>query len=370
MTGPGGLPGRPAPEHSRPGRPAPEHSRPGRTARSLHWLLWNPIVAKELRSRMRTWRAPAVLVGYLALVGLVGYLTYDLAGRSGPGVLGLGQVGMDVFVVLAAAVLALLTLLVPGLVGGTVSGERERQTLDLLLCTPVRPARIVVGKLVSALLFVVVLLAASVPLFSAALLLGGVSLPEILVMLLVSLVTVAVIGALSMLCSVGLRRTTSSTVSSYLATFLLFVLPLLLGAVASTAATGSVTGNPVPFGRVAPLSTTPPRPHNGPPLIELFSPATAVVATLRADANTPAACGGPFPGPCFVGGTGVPQTSDVRAGVAFSGWQEWEVFVLFDGCLALLLVAASAAVLSGRVPRRQGGPPPDPVLAPDQAGTA
>ncbi|MGH9103888.1 MAG: ABC transporter permease, partial [Acidimicrobiales bacterium] len=261
---------------------------------ALRWLVWNPIVAKELRSRMRSWRAPAVLVAYLVVLGVVGYAAYHTVASRSPGnVQAASQVGIAVFVVLSAAVLALMALLVPGLVGGVVSGERERQTLDLLLCTPVGPARIVVGKLASALAFVLVLLGASVPLFSAALLLGGISLTQIMVMLLVTLVTVASLGALALLCSVCLRRTTSSTIASYLLAAALFGLPVLVGTLGGVGAHYSVVGPPA---AVYSGPGVPPQFRNGPPLVDLLSPATAAFTTLRADAGSQA-FGAPVPGP-------------------------------------------------------------------------
>ncbi|MGH9066550.1 MAG: ABC transporter permease, partial [Acidimicrobiales bacterium] len=315
----------------------------------LSALAWNPIVAKELRSRMRSWRAPAVLVGYLAVVGIIGYTAYDLTVGSGPAdVRTIGQVGMVVFIVLAASVLAVMALLVPGLVGGVVSGERDRQTLDLLLCTRVRPARIVVGKLVAALAFVVLLLAASVPLFGAALLLGGITLAQVLVMLLVALVTVAVLGAAALLCSVVLRRTTTSTIAAYLAAFALIVVPVLVGTVANVATTGTVSGRPLPSPSATFSSTaTGQQARSGAPLIDLFSPAAAAEQTLRADTGAASACG-LLAGPCFAaaGPYGVPgavRSSDQRANVALSGWKDWQVFVLLDGLLTIALVAASAA---------------------------
>ena len=184
------------------------------------WLasvLWNPIVAKELRSRMRGWHAATVLTGYLCVIGGLGYLVYSSAVSNSYSVLQAGTTGSDLFKALAAAVMVTVTLVVPGLVGPALSGERERQTLDLLLVTPLRPARIVVGKLLAALAFVLFLVVACVPLFSVVFLLGGVTLSLVVETLAFTLVTALSLGSLCMLASAALRRVSAATVVSYVA---------------------------------------------------------------------------------------------------------------------------------------------------------
>lgn len=339
-------------------------------------LVWNPIVAKELRSRMRTWRAGTVVLVYLAVVGLVGYAAYVQVVRSAVNVASLGHAGTVVFDALAVTVLVLLVLLVPGLVGGSVSGERERQTLDLLLCTPVRPARIVIGKLVASLLFVLVLLVASIPLFSAVFLLGGVSLSQVAVVVLVGTVTVVATGSLAMLCSVTLRRTTSSTICSYMAAFLLVVMPLLAGFLVSLAGNGTAATTVAGPTAVLPSGPVPLTfPGGGPPqvgpagagsrLVELVSPGLAM-ATVLAEQNQGSACGIGTYGPCFAGPGSVGST-DVLAGGIFSGWREWQVFALFDGTLAAMALGASVLVLRGRAPLLGRG---RAHVGPARAGTA
>ena len=169
-------------------------------------VTWNPIVTKELRSRMRGWHAFALLTGYLCVIGGLGWIVYDADIGSSGNIVGLGSTGAQVFRALAGVVMATVALVVPGLVGPTISGERERQTLDLLLVTPLGPARIVLGKLVAALAFVVLLVIACLPLFSVAFLLGGVGIAEVLEVVAFTLVGAITIGALSMLVSVLLRR--------------------------------------------------------------------------------------------------------------------------------------------------------------------
>lgn len=318
---------------------------------ALRAALWNPIVAKELRSQMRTWRVVAVLVGYLVIVGAVGYVAYTRTLANASDVQSLGQAGRTVFDALAGAVLGFVAILVPGLVGGAISGERERQTLDLLLCTPVRPSRIVLGKLVSSLAFVVLLLAASVPLFSVVFLLGQVNLSEVLVVTLVGLVTAFTLGAVAMFCSAVLRRTTASTVASYLGAVAVGALPLLLGLLMSNP---NPSANPFPtvgpngsvIGGVQLTTPTGPLGGSTTPIVEMFSPGVALVSTLRSTTDSASCvgfgCGGP-PGLVVL-------PSDVLSGGLFSGWREWQVYVLFDTVLGAVVLAASVKIVGGDPP--------------------
>ena len=44
--------------------------------------LWNPIVAKEYRSRMRTWRSPVAMTVYILLLGGLGWAIFSAMAAS------------------------------------------------------------------------------------------------------------------------------------------------------------------------------------------------------------------------------------------------------------------------------------------------
>ena len=92
-----------------------------------------------------------------------------------------GAVGLCV--ILAAAVVA------PAVAASAFADERERGTLDLLLLQGPGPARIVLGKVLAALIFSLLLLAVSVPFFAPAWSFGGVQ-PDQVIALITILCTV------------------------------------------------------------------------------------------------------------------------------------------------------------------------------------
>lgn len=80
----------------------------------------------------------------------------------------------NIFPVLAVCETAILVLVIPIMTSGSISGERERQTLDIMLTTPIKPIAIVTGKLLSAILTVAMYVISSVPLLAISFILGGV----------------------------------------------------------------------------------------------------------------------------------------------------------------------------------------------------
>src|SRR6266481_1312321 len=201
------------------------------SARKLLRPFLNPIVEKELRSRMRTGRASLLISFYLLTLAGVGWVTYVIVRRQAAGGVANGElsvhVGTTIFRALAGWELVLILFIAPVLTAAAIAGEKERQTLDLLLCTRVRPSSIVIGKLVASLLFALLLLVASVPVFSVVFLFGGVELSQVIGVAAVLGVTALALGAIGLLCSTVLRRPTGATVVAYVLAFLYLVVPMV-----------------------------------------------------------------------------------------------------------------------------------------------
>jgi ABC-type transport system involved in multi-copper enzyme maturation permease subunit len=191
----------------------------------------NPLIVKDGVSRMRTWRAPLVLTLYLGLLGVFGYaifILYVLFMTSG-GQVGAAQVGATVFTSLAFIQISLISLFAPALAAGAISGERERQTLDVLLVSRVSALGIVWGKLVASVAFMLLLILAALPLFAAVFLFGGIDAEQFLVTQLLTVTTAVSLGATSLFLSAVFRRTLPSTVASYGAAFASLVGTLVVG---------------------------------------------------------------------------------------------------------------------------------------------
>lgn len=175
------------------------------------------IGVKELRGRMRGRRAFVILTIYLLLLAGFALMVETLIERSfttgfgSSSALASASIGQAIF----AAVLMLMTLQVVFLASSSTSGaislEREKQTLELLIATPISSAAIVVGKLLSALVYVFLLIAASIPLMAVVFVYGGVAPEDVLSGYVVLLVTALGLGSFGLLCSSLVKRTTAAT---------------------------------------------------------------------------------------------------------------------------------------------------------------
>ena len=178
------------------------------------------VLSRELRTRMRGRRAAIIITVYLlALAGAgAAFLhTFRDQFQYDPG--SLFRFGSQVFMMLSFVQMSLIVFIVPGLTGGAVAGERDRQTLDILLSSQVSSAGIIIGKLLSSLTYVVLLLIAALPVFSLAFLFGGVSPRQIVVVFLLSLATAITLGSIGVALSTWLRRGQMATIATYAVTF-------------------------------------------------------------------------------------------------------------------------------------------------------
>ncbi|MBO0686987.1 MAG: ABC transporter permease [Candidatus Dormibacteraeota bacterium] len=192
----------------------------------------NPLIVKDGVSRMRTWKAPLIVTLYVGLMGALGYAIFVLAvildanQHLGSGA---AQVGATVFEALAFIQISLISLFAPALAAGAISGERERQTLDVLLVSRVSALGIVWGKLVASVAFMLLLILAALPLFAAVFLFGGIDGAQFLVTQLLTVTTAVSLGSMSVFLSALFRRTLPSTVASYGAAFGAIIGTFVLG---------------------------------------------------------------------------------------------------------------------------------------------
>ena len=174
----------------------------------------NPVMVKELRGRMRGVRGFAIITTFLTLMSFFTILLYLLRVPQG-GVVVTGELGRQLFIGVLFIELMLIIFIVPALTAGAITTERERKTYDLLQTTLITKATFVVGKMQSALGYIVLLLLSAIPLQSIAFLFGGVSEVEMILALVVLLVSAITLGAFGMYFSSITERTLAATIRSY-----------------------------------------------------------------------------------------------------------------------------------------------------------
>jgi ABC-type transport system involved in multi-copper enzyme maturation permease subunit len=106
--------------------------------------------------------------------------------------------------------LALMCFLAPVFTAGAITQEKDSQTYNILLSTPLSNAQIVIGSLMSRLYFVLVLLLAGLPIFLVTMIYGGVTTGQIVRSFAIAGSTAVLTGSLAITISmirVGTRRT-------------------------------------------------------------------------------------------------------------------------------------------------------------------
>ncbi|HEX6963723.1 MAG TPA: ABC transporter permease subunit [Lacipirellula sp.] len=180
----------------------------------------NPVLQRELVVNLRMTRGFLLLFAYVALLGLLVYAawpadqTLDLARpEEATKLVNLFFFGQYL----------LVSLMTPSFAAGAITGERERESYEMLLASPLRPGAIVLGKLAASLTPLAELMICSLPIVMLCLPLGGVSLYEVLAAYLAMICSVVLFGMISLWCSSFFTRTSAALVASYM-----LILPLAM----------------------------------------------------------------------------------------------------------------------------------------------
>ena len=190
----------------------------------------NPVLMRELLVNLRSPRAFVLQFVYVAFLGVMVYFAWP-ANESQVSS-GAAQRLFDLFFL---GQFFLVALVAPTFAAGSITGEKERKTYEMLLASPLQPTSILVGKLLSSLTYLVILIISSLPLIILCFLLGGILLSEIARAYLILILAAGTFGLLSLACSSYFGRTSSALVVSYLV-----ILPLAIVCVSLTRTSDTV----------------------------------------------------------------------------------------------------------------------------------
>ena len=236
----------------------------------------NPILRKELRLGSRSIKIPLALMFYnivLALIAVVMIFSVNTVGGIS-GVLTGTRDAIDfsgflyIFQVIGWTQLGITLLIVPILSAGSISGEREKQTLEIMLTTPEKPFAIVWGKLLASLSNFIMFVISSIPIMAISFVLGGLNWFALLGFIVMILVVAVLVGSIGVFCSSAFKKTIVSIVMTFLIEFGVLVLPMII--------CGGVLGiEAITYAAVTDQMTNPPDPNFGPtPFIMILTPLT------------------------------------------------------------------------------------------------
>lgn len=172
----------------------------------------NPILKKEMmvgsRSMKMSWAIMAIcgiLTAIVVFVLIITNLASSYAGYSYNSLIVL-------FPVLGCTECGLLSLMIPVITSASISGEREKQTLDIMLTTPLSPMSIVKGKLMSAMMIVMMYMIASVPVMAIAFVLGGLSWWNLIGLFIMLIYLGIYVGSVGIFCSSVVKKSIAATI--------------------------------------------------------------------------------------------------------------------------------------------------------------
>jgi len=177
------------------------------------YLRNNPVLQRELLLNLRHPRSFVLLLLFVSLLATLVLVAWPAVTKIDSSNSQEGRTLVNLFF-LGQYLLA--SLMVPSFAAGSIVGEKERKSYEMLLASPLRPWAIVIGKLLASLGHVTLLIVASLPIAVLCLPLGGVSFYELLAMYIALLLALVMYASISLACSSYFNRTSASLVVSYL----------------------------------------------------------------------------------------------------------------------------------------------------------
>lgn len=192
----------------------------------------NAVLYKEMTVDIKKPKAMLIIlfVNIVLIPILIGFLLgMDIAGIQG--VLGY-RVLSWYFITMVGMEAMIITFLTPAMTSGSISLEKERQTLDVLLTTRMTPWEIVKGKYFSVMILLGLIILSTLPMLSVVFIYGGISLIGVLIVIAELILFAALIASLGMFFSALTKSTVLAVILSYILIFaymsVTFSLPYVL----------------------------------------------------------------------------------------------------------------------------------------------
>lgn len=187
----------------------------------------NPVLRKEIKTSMRSWKIFLAIGLYLLLMfGAVFMFIYFT--QLSITTYSFNFEDASVFYILMSLLqLGFIMFISPALTSGSISGEREKQTLDIMLLTKMNPISIIIGKLLSSLGIVIIMIITSFPIFSIVLNYCGISIINLLTIFGFFILISCTMGSIGIFFSTIFKKTSIATVASYIFIFVICILNLI-----------------------------------------------------------------------------------------------------------------------------------------------
>lgn len=178
-------------------------------------LLTNPVLVKELKLRFRNLKSFTGILFYLIAMSVFVFGFIFLAtSLTGNGFFRPDE-SFLLFSIMTYIQLGLILFITPALTAGTISTEREKQTLNILLTTSQTSFQIIFGKMTSSIAFLLLMIVSGLPIYSLVFLYGGVSPSQLFYIFLFYMLTLLAIASIGVMLSTLIRKTIVAIIATY-----------------------------------------------------------------------------------------------------------------------------------------------------------
>lgn len=179
-------------------------------------MMRNPVYNREMRVSSRSIRLPMILLLFNGILSMVSLLNmYSVVKQVKASAVIQYSSFMDMYEFVTTIEFILLMLIVPAVTAASISSERERQTLELMLTTQMTAFQVVMGKLLSSLSTLLLLILSGMPAVAMVFVYGGITWLDAISLFLCYITVAFFAGSVGICFSAMLKRSTVSTVVTY-----------------------------------------------------------------------------------------------------------------------------------------------------------
>lgn len=176
----------------------------------------NPIVKREVRVQARSMKICWGVFAYELVLALVFFFAMMIIKQeSRYSTSNVYNYLVWLYPVLAVTQLVILALIVPVRTASAISGEKERQTFDIMMTTSMTPFSVIMGKVMTAIIQSMFFVIASMPIMALSFVIGGMSWSYLFGFLGVALLMSFFAASIGILCSSLCKRSVGAVVMAY-----------------------------------------------------------------------------------------------------------------------------------------------------------
>lgn len=194
----------------------------------------NPIVKKDMQVTARSMKFSWGLFAYEVVLVLAFLLAMAVIQSESESIYSDNNIYsylIYLFPVLAVAQVGIVALTVPIITASSISGERERQTFDIMLTTCMSPFSIVLGKVISAVIRILFFVVAGMPIMALSFVAGGLRWSSLFYFVLTIILLSVLSGSIGIFCSALCRKSITAVILSFAFYFVIYFLtfvPMIL----------------------------------------------------------------------------------------------------------------------------------------------